>query len=207
VKFTGAATDESTWVMNDLDAGDVTAENSLGDSVTPSESVATSSEVHVASVGPVYELVSKSIKYTKAGVSGASGTLEGTFVFKVTAKGADVYASKTATAAFAVSVIDDDGTATTSSGIGTLTYSQPTGTQDGGSGTWLYPQDQTVTVTLNFAVLSGQLDAVTGFDMGEQYKLRLTRISWGTSPSSPAATNDSFMDETEWETPFVMVSD
>lgn len=207
VKFTGASSSESGWVVDNLDAGDVTAENELGDTITPSESVATSSVVRVVNSGPVYEFVSSSIKYTKAGVSGASGTLEGSFTFKMTAKGADIYASQTATAAFAVTVIDDDGTSTTTPALGTLTYSQPSGTQDGGDGTWLYPQDLTTTVTVNFAALSGAIDAVPGFDMGEQYKLRLTRISWGTSASSPVANNDSFMDPATWETGFVLVAD
>jgi peptidoglycan hydrolase-like protein with peptidoglycan-binding domain len=208
VKFTGASSTEGGWSIDAMNAGDIVAENSLGDSVTPSVSVPASSVVRVAHVGPVYTLLSKSIKYTKAGVAGASGTLEGTFVFNVTAKGASLYTSQAANTAFTVTVIDDDGTTTTSSPtFGTLTYSQPTGTQDGGSGTWQYPEDQTVQVTLNFAILSGQLTTVTGFNMGEQYKLRLTAIKWGTSNASPAANTDSYMDQTEWETPFVMVAD
>lgn len=206
VKFTGASSSEGVWIVNNLDAGDVTAENELGDSVTPSEGVASSSEVRVANKGPVYEFVSSSIKYTKAGVSGASGTLEGSFTFKVTAKGADIFASKTASGAFTVTVIDDDGNSTTSAVLGTITYNQPSGTVSE-TNSYRIPQDSTVTVTVNYAALSGAIDAQAGFDLGEQYKLRLTEIKWGTSDSAPTANPDSYMDTATWETGYVLVAD
>lgn len=68
----------------------LTAENSIGDSVSKSGS-ATGNEILVRSDGPVFTLVSKSITYTAGGFLGATSTAKASFVINAKALGNDVY--------------------------------------------------------------------------------------------------------------------
>ena len=156
----------------------------------------------VATRGPIYTFTGSTLKYTKASVAGASGTLEGSFTFKMKASGADVYASQTG--AIIVTILDDDGTTTTSVSFGTVVYSQPSGTQTSGD-TYQIPQDGEVTFVVNYSILSGAL-LVSNFAAGESFKLRLTTIEWAPT-NAGTATSDTYMDAAVWETGWVTVSD
>jgi len=202
VKFTGASTTEARYDFSNATAADVTAQNELGDTITPSESLGTGSAVFVATRGPIYTFTGSTLKYTKASVAGASGTLEGSFTFKMKASGADVYASQTG--AIIVTILDDDGTTTTSVSFGTVVYSQPSGTQTSGD-TYQIPQDGEVTFVVNYSILSGAL-LVSNFAAGESFKLRLTTIEWAPT-NAGTATSDTYMDAAVWETGWVTVSD
>lgn len=89
--YTGASTNLATSTATVLTTTgatkDITAENDLGDAVYAPDATIASDIQNVTSVSPVLTLVSSSATYTGPSFSGASGTLKGTFVFDVTAKG------------------------------------------------------------------------------------------------------------------------
>ena len=79
-------------IAADIDTADVTAENTLGDSITESGS-ATGETMYVRNVGPVFTLVSKSISKSATAAQNNYSTSTGSAVFslKVKAVGGDIH--------------------------------------------------------------------------------------------------------------------
>ncbi len=193
--YTGASTNLATSTATVLTTTgatkDITAENDLGDAVYAPTATIASDIQNVTSVSPVLTLVSSSATYTGPSFSGASGTLKGTFVFDVTAKGGANWFFSTSTFDF-LAVRSTGATQAATS----TTYLQPSNiTVD--AGTYKLAQDGTARFTVDMTVLSNEVAA------SDYYSFKLSNIDWGTST---AVANDiTYLDTTVWTTPSVYV--
>ena len=206
ITFTSASVSESAFTFT-IQTADITAENDLGDDTDVGGSAVTSDSVRVTTTGPTLTLVSKSIKFTPSSQS-ASGVLEATFVVRVKAGGADIYIQdRTTTSSFQMRLIDDDGASVDTEETASLavSYNQPVGTTSATS-TYRISEDTEADVTVTASIQSGAIGASSGFKLGKFYKFRVIGFRWDTAADSAPATNDTYMDASEWETTFSYVN-
>ncbi len=169
-EFTGANTTATPFTVTVPAPGtNITAENSLGESVTVSGS-AVSETVNVLSKGPVFTFGTPVATY-QAGVQGvSSSSLTARFPVTIKAVNSDVLASTTS--AFKVVQVASNGATTA---VSNVVYNNPANLTTTASN-YVIPRDASVTFDVS-AVLTS-----TGLSAG-QYQLAIERIETGVAGS------------------------
>lgn len=196
----------------DIDAADVTAENSSGTGITESGS-ATGKTFAIRKVGPQVTLVSKSI--TTDGVpqsdtanSRSTSTLTATFNVKLQALGGDLLLGTVASGspAFASSTtsfkVYRNGTydGTISAGATSTSYSIPNTCVSNGTNTCELAENAEVTVPVTFTIIGRSSDGVS-LTRGSSYAVGLEGIQWIADGVSDSAQTTTFMaGELDWRT-------
>lgn len=191
-------------IAADVDTADVTAENSLGDSLTESGS-ATGETMYVRNVGPVFTLVSKSIvKSATASQSDVStSTGEATFNLKIKAVGGDIHFGTVASATPMVGtsttyfkLYKDGAEVTGASAVlaSTTSYDTPSSgvSTSGLTNSFILQENNEITIPVSIR-FEGRL--LTGaLVTGGSYSIGLEGIKWNTS------TSNFMAGKTDWRT-------
>ena len=198
----------------DIDANDVTAENTDGDSVTATGS-ATGESTTVRKAGLEVTLLSKSISKTEGQFSGATSSLKADFKVRLTARGGNVEFGDTASTTYPLA--DNDGSLT--AGISFQPYVGGTETNPvvasstsmvigsgvsaaGGANSWVLPEGNSVEVDLSY-VMFGKTSAGADVTAGA-YAVALERLNWLTLEGGRQTT--TFMDgNAAWRTGTVVL--
>lgn len=183
----------ATSITATVTGSNIEAENSLGDSITPSGS-ATGNTVTVINAGPEISLVSKTIN--KSSTESGTSTAQATFQVRLSAVGDRIYFDDDGADAFEFAVYTTSGTTTVtavnltlpSSGVGTDTDS------------FYVEEGNSAVVTLDVLYTVGPNTTPSTYSIG------LERVNWGTAAGSDTANEvNSMLGKTEWRTSSVVL--
>jgi hypothetical protein len=190
----------------------LTAENTLGDSVTKSGS-ATGNNVLVRNIGPVFSLVGAPTIVKDAGlaVTGATSSLTATFRLRIEAVGADVLLGDTGSTTGPLVKVDPtgtftvyrDGTALTTQNAGVASSTSAVFPSAGltslGSNTYRLSEGNSVEIPVTFT-LQGRVSTGVLVTFGN-YAVGISALNWVSTNGLSSSTFMSGL--TEWRTPAV----
>jgi len=191
VNVSGATTTFKTVAL-DVQTSGVTAEKNDGTTLTVSGSTATSDTHQVTSYAPVVSLKSFTVNWTR-NAQESTGTLSGYLEVDVTARGGDVYISKTADTSFVIGKVPSSGASSTV--VTTYYDGVPSGVDSSHPSYYKIAKDQTATFkvkTTDTFVHDGKAYYLTTGINGTYY------IRWFKDTSGTAGTDLGFFNSDVW---------
>ncbi len=186
----------------DIDAADVSAENSNGTSVTATGS-AQGESITVRNVGLEYTLVSKNVTYTAGGAfAGATSTAKADFVLRIKAIGAPIEFGDAASTTYALAeqdstlaagesfVIYRGGAAVNPDVSSSTSITIPSGVTAAGTNSWLLGEGNSVDLPISFVMETRDDDSYALITTGA-YAFGLERLNWLSSVTG--RQTDTFM--------------
>jgi len=198
--FTGATSSTFATGTVQVLTSNITAEKADGTSLTVSGSTATSDTMRVTALAPVITLKSFTASWSR-NAQESTGTLAGTLEVDITAKGGDIYISKTAGNSFAIVKVPSSGS--TSTVASTYYDTTPTNVTEM-TNTYKIAKNQTATFKI-------KTTDTFAYD-GKNYYLKTavgdgSKIDWASSDSSSMDGIDiDFFDASTWKTGTVTVN-